>query len=56
MLCYLMCRYWWGLEKAYEYLLCKRPHMNPRRPLMQQLYLLDRRLRYTQHTYIHVCI
>lgn len=45
VLAWLMYRYWWGLEKAYEYLLVKKPDLNPRQHFMRQLFLLDKRLR-----------
>jgi hypothetical protein len=40
-----MYKYWWSLEKAFEYLLSKKPDISPRRGFMQQLYVLDKRLR-----------
>jgi len=42
---YLMYYYWWGLQKSLDYILSKKADVAPQRAYMQQLYLLDKRLR-----------
>ena len=47
-LAYLMFHYWWSLEKAWEYIGAKKYDLQPKGPYIQQLHLLDKRLRITR--------
>jgi len=40
-----MFHYWWSLEKAWEYVGAKKYDLQPKGPYIQQLHLLDKRLR-----------
>ncbi|CAM9970099.1 unnamed protein product, partial [Phaeothamnion confervicola] len=41
---YLMFKFGWGIQKAFEFVASKRPDIAPNEGFMQQLHLLDRRL------------
>ena len=41
---YLMCKYKWGFEKAFELILSKKPDVAPNKGFVQQLFELDRAL------------
>ena len=43
--CYLMCKYGWGFEKAYDFLFAKKPDLELNRGFVEQLFKLDKELR-----------
>ncbi|KAG9415896.1 hypothetical protein AC1031_000282 [Aphanomyces cochlioides] len=50
MMAYLMMKYYWSLDKAYEYVKMKRPDINPHPAYLDQLAMLDTQLLKKFHT------
>ena len=44
MIAYMMYKYWWSLEKSFEFMCSKRPDLAPNPGFLQQLQMVDTQL------------
>ncbi|GMH57516.1 hypothetical protein TL16_g02402 [Triparma laevis f. inornata] len=50
MVAYMMYKYWWSLEKSFEFLCSKRPDLAPNAGFLQQLQIVDTQLQAARRT------
>ena len=52
MIAYMMYKYWWSLEKSFEFLCSKRPDLAPNPGFLQQLQMVDTQLQAARRSVI----